>query len=270
MSNAVVNVFRLALALGCVLVPGLSEAESVADKQSILRQAWRAYYDLRQHGLSGFRCDITPNWRMLLQQQLKDSPASTETALKLLGQLRFTVTLAADDSVRLEHNDIPGQNKSTMDALKQIYGGMEQLTSGFFDTWKIFMLAPPLPDADSDYDLQASGPFYRVTYKETDADVDTTMTKDFAVTNLSVTGRDFTSSIRPRFNRTPEGFVLAAYDASYRSAKPEEATELRVSADYQQLNGLQMLRKLTIAGTYGGEAFPDIELAFSGCKVTKK
>ena len=270
MSNAFVNVFRLALALGCLLVPGLSAAESVADKQSILRQARRAYYDLRQHGLSTFRCDLTPNWRLVLAQQVKDSPAAVETVIKLLDRLRFTVTLSEDDSVTLTHNDLPGQNQQTMDALKQIYGGMEQMTSGFFDTWKIFMLAPPLPDTDSDYELQANGPLYRLAYKETAADVETTMTKDFAIANLNVTGTDFTSSIRPRFNRTAEGFVLAGYDASYRSAKPEDATELRISADYQQLNGLQMLRKLSIAGTYGGEPFSNIELTFSGCRVTKK
>ena len=199
--NAVGIALRLALALGCVLVPSLSLAQkAAADDQSTLRQARAAYYGLRAHGLAGFQCSITPNWRLILQPNGQSS-GNIDAALKLLDRLHFTVTLADDDSVKLEHNDIPGQNQKTMDALKSIYGGMEQLTTGFFDTWKVFMLNPPLPAADSTYDLQAAGALYRLSYKEGDADIKTTMSKDFAVTDLTVTGADFTSSIRPRFDR---------------------------------------------------------------------
>ena len=64
--------------------------------------------------------------------------------------------------------------------------------------------------------------------------------------------------------------MLSGYDASYRSAKPEDATELQIGADYQTVSGLRLIRKLAIAGTAGGAAFPKIELTFAGCEVRKK
>jgi hypothetical protein len=44
---------------------------------------------------------------------------------------------------------------------------------------------------------------------------------------------------------------------------------LKVHMDYQPVEGLQMLQKLNLSGTYGGSPFA-VELAFSDCKITKK
>ena len=101
------------------------------------------------------------------------------------------------------------------------------------------------------------------------ADVTITMTKDFAITDLNVASPEFVSSIRPRFAKLPDGWLLNAYEASYRSAKPEEATELKVAVNYGAVNGLQTIQKLALGGTYGGSAF-NVELAFADCNVTKR
>lgn len=255
--------------LAALVLPFLSSAQTVANKQSILSQARQSYYNLRTEGLDGFQCAVTPNWELLLQKERQQNPEGVDAAVKTLNQLQFSVSLGADNSVKLTHNELTGQSEQMMTALKQIYGGMEQMSSGFFDTWKLFLLNPPFPEVSSQYQLEAAGSLYRLSYREDLADVVTTMGRDFAISNLKVTTPEFDSSIQPSFTKTPKGFLLSDYDASYQSQKPDETTQLKVHMAYQEVQGLQMLQKLNLTGTYGGAPFA-VELSFSDCKVTKK
>lgn len=259
----------LSLLLCCGAFSTLASAQTVANKQQVMGQARGAYYNLRKEGVDAFQCSVTPNWDALLADQRKTDPAAADAAVKTLSQLQFTVSVASDNTVKLTHNDLTGQSKEMMDALKQIYGGMEQMASGFFDTWKLFVLSSPFPEVSSDYRLEAAGPQYRVSYREDTSDVVTTMGRDFAISNLQVTAAQFDSSIQPSFTKTPKGLLLNAYEASYQSPKPEEATKLKVAMDYQPVDGVQMLSKLNLTGSYGANPFA-VELAFSDCKVTKK
>lgn len=262
--------FRLGLALliGTVVSVSVCSAQAVANKQSVLSQARQSYYNLRSQGLSSFQCNVTPNWELLLQKESQQNPEGVAAAIKTLNQLRFIVNVGADNNVKLTHNELTGQSEDMMAALKQIYGGMEQMASGFFDTWKLFLLSPPFPEASSQYQLEAAGPQYKLSYREDLADVVTTMGRDFAISNLKVTTPEFDSAILPTFSKTPNGFLLSAYEASYKSQKAEETTQLKVSMDYQDVQGLKMLQKLNLSGTYGGSPFA-VELAFSDCQVTK-
>lgn len=263
----------------CCAFSTLSSAQTVANRQAVMSQARRAYYNLRSEGLSGFECSISPNWEALLKGQVNDDDQSPEaveerqkniqSTVETLSQIHFDVAVTSDGSVNLTHNDLSDQSEQMMAALKQIYGGMEQMTSGFFDTWKQFMLSAPFPEVSSDYQIQARGQQYLLIYRDGTSDVATTMGRDFAISNLKITAAEFDSSIQPSFTRTPKGYLLSGYTASYQSQKPEGSTELKARINYQTVDGFQMLRTLNLTGTYGGSPFA-VELTFSGCQVTRK
>jgi hypothetical protein len=259
------------LLLCCSLFSGAVCAQAVdaATRQSLVTQARHAYYNLRAEGLDSFECTVTPDWELLLRAERQQNPEGADAAIKTLRQLQFITRLSSDSSVKLTHNDLTGQSSEMMTALRQIYSGMEQMASGFFDTWKVFMLSPPFPAAASEYQLERVGPRYRLSYKEDSANVVTSMEKDFVINEMRISTPEFDSTIHPDFARTTQGFVLNGYEADYQSQKPEETTHLKVHMDYQEVAGLQMLKKLSLAGTYGGSNFA-IDLAFDGCKVTKK
>jgi hypothetical protein len=253
----------------CALFSTCLRAQTVPNPRQLITEARQAYYNLPAQGMAGFQCSVTPKWETLLRDALKENPEGGDRAIKLLSQLRFVVTLGEDGKVKLTHNELPGQNKETNDGLAQIYGGMEQMTSGFYDTWSLFVINSPLPLPDSKFQLQAGGPLYLLAYTEGTAEIATTLTKDFAISEMKVTTPEFDSVIHPEFIRTPKGFLLSAYTASYESKNPGETTHLRVLIDYQETDGMQMLRKLGLSGSYGGSQFA-IDLAFSDCQVTKK
>lgn len=253
----------------CTLFSTCLRAQTVSNPRQVITDARQAYYNLPAQGMAGFQCSVTPNWETLLRDALKENPDGVDRAIKLLSQLRFVVALGEDGKVKLTHNELPGQSKETNDGLAQIYGGMEQMTSGFYDTWSLFVINSPLPQPDSKFQLQAGGPLYLLAYTEGTAEIATTLTKDFSISEMKVTTPEFDSVIHPEFTKFPKGFLLNAYTASYESKNPGETTHLRVLIDYQEVDGVQMLRKLGLSGSYGGSQFA-IDLAFSDCQVTKK
>jgi hypothetical protein len=246
------------------------QSKEIPSKQLLLTQATQSYYNLRTLGLTTFQCTLSPNWEAVLKEEKAQDPAAADTAIKVLSQLHFLGTLGEDDKMTVTHNDLPGQSQQMVAALQQIYSGMEQLTTGFFETWSLFMLNHPFPDAGSDYNLESlPSEKYRVTYKEGDANVATTMDHDFEITELKVTTADFTSSIYPQFTKSPKGFVLSSYTSDYQTKNPAEATKLKVLVDYKEVEAVTLVQNLNVSGTYGPNPFA-IEIAFSACQVTKK
>jgi len=261
---------RLAvLLLTCGVLAAAWPARVLADDKDTIRQARQASYSLQREGFGGFQCGVTPNWDLLLADQRKADPASADAAVKKLRQIRFTLLMDRDGKTTIKHTEVPAENQQVADALKQIYGGMEEMLTGFFQTWNTFMLTSPFPAPEDTYQLQDLGSAYRLSYKDGDADVLTNMSKDFVIGDLKVTTREFTSSIRPQYAKNPKGLILTGYDADYQSSKPEERTVLKVAVGYQPVVGFQLPRTLKLSGSYGGDAF-GIEVAFADCSATKR
>ncbi len=131
------------------------------------------------------------------------------------------------------------------------------------------MMTSPLPDADSDYQLEEQPEQWNLSYKEGTADVTTTMGKDLAVRELKVTTPEFSSTIQPRFTPSPRGLLLTGYQAEYYGKSESETTKLHVDIGYQEVNGLQLPRTLSLGGSYGGNPF-QIQVTFSGCQAAKQ
>ena len=255
----------------CILVPTLANPQAVANKQQVLGQARNAYYNLRDEGLMEFACSVTPNWEALLAKKHEATPERVDADTKTLNELQFTASLGTDGKVKLTHNDLSAQSEEK-DALRKMYGGMEQMASEVFATWSMFMLDRPFPEVASEYQLEAPPGEYRLSYKYKNggAPIVTTMGRDFVITNLQATiPQSESSTYQPRFTKNSKGFLLSAYDSSYKSASFNDATQLSVLISYQEVSGLQIIKQLNLSGTYGGSPFA-VELAFSNCKVTKK
>ena len=121
MKKPAIPVLWISFLFFIVIFPCLCPAQAVANKQAVLSQARRSYYNLRNEGLSAFECRITPNWDTLLKAQIKDEDQSPEarderqktiqTTVETLSQIHFNVALASDNSVKLTHNELSGQTR---------------------------------------------------------------------------------------------------------------------------------------------------------------
>ena len=255
---------------GCALAWFFPQAagSQQSGNMEILKKARQSYYSLKSEGMGQLQCNISPNWAALLAEQRKTDPVAFDKATGKLKQISFSVTFGADGSTKVLHTEIPADNDRMAKGLSQIYGGMEQMISGFFQTWSAFVLTPALPEPGSNFQLEDAGPEYRLSYKDGPTDVLTTMGKDFAISMLKVAAKDFDSTLRPRFAKTAKGFLLIGYQAEYQGKGGSDKTELQVTLDYQVADGLQVPHKLNLKGVYNGSPF-QVEVTFVGCHATR-
>jgi hypothetical protein len=240
------------------------------NKGEVIRQARQSYYSLSRIGLLEFQANIQPNWQVALQDQLAANPAAAQEGLKLLNGLHFSVSMNPQGNVKIDHtSDFPAPNEQTAAGFNQIYAGVEKTVSGFFKTWNLFMLDSPFPEVNSEYQVQDLGGQYLLTYKESTAQISTTMTKEFAITEISVSLPHFKSVIKPHFTRTQKGYVLTGYEANYEPATDQGKAELKVQLDYQEVSGLQLPRKLNIDTVNAGTS-SQVELLFNDYKVKNR
>ena len=198
------------------------------------------------------------------------NPDGARAGIARLSQIQFTITAGVDKQTTVAHTTVAADNDQMAAGLAQVYSGMEQMVTGFFDTWSPFMVTSMLPDPDSQYALQKVGSQWALTYKEdSDTDVTTMMGDDLAVRDLQVVTPQFKSDIQPQFTGSSEGRLLTAYQATYFGQTPDENTVLQVRIDYQSVNGLNLPKSLNLSGTYGTSAFA-IAVTFVDCSATKR
>jgi hypothetical protein len=250
--------------------PRITLGASQTNKKEIIGQARLASYNLKRLGLLGFSANIKPNWEVVLKDQLKADPNSAQNALKLLAGLHFAMTFDSDGKVKVTHQaDAAAPNEAAAAGFRQIFDGMDLMVSGFFDTWSLFMLTSAFPEVEADYQVEDLVDRYRLSYKERDASVVASMTRDFAITELLISATTFRSSIKPQFAKAEQGLMLTGYEASYTPTSGPGATNLRVQVGYQDVSGLQLPLVLSLDGTQDGSPFA-VELHFTDHKVTRR
>jgi hypothetical protein len=250
--------------VGCV---SLVLAAQQPDHAAFLKKARQAYYSLAAERMNQFQATMVPNWRLLLEEQ-KVAPENLGPATEKLSAIQFKLTVDRQGGATITHNTVSAENEQVSAGLKQIYAGMEQMTTGFFQTWCVFMVNPPLPEPGTSFRLDESGAWYTLTYDEGATKVETTLGKDFAVTAMKIVTKDFISTINPTFARTPKGFVLVGYQATYRSGSAADATDLTVVLENQEVDGLTVPRKMDLRGTYGSSPF-HVEVSFTGGRAAR-
>jgi|SRR5215472_12305279 len=256
----------LVLSVCVLLLPAVTARAT--DKKDVINRARAAYYSLKAKGLVEFQCNMTPDWESLLKDARQADPAGADRAIQTLKQLQFGVSLSPGGSAKITHTTVKPTNHEMAQGLEKIYGGMEQMVAGFFDTWSPFMMTSPLPEANINYKLVEATDQWNLSYTDGAAEVFTTMGKDLAVRQLRVRTAEFNSTLLPQFTKGQDGFLLTGYEAEYYGKSPSETTKLNVGISYQEVNGLELPQKLSLGGSYGGTPF-QVYVTFYGCQAKK-
>lgn len=242
----------------------------VPNKEEILAQARQAYYSLRDRGLTEFQASVQPNWQRVLKDLIASNPAGAEAALKMLNGIHFRVSLGPSGAVQVTHReDVTPTEAKAKEGFSQIFSGMEQALSGFFDSWSPFMLTSPFPNAGADYQLEEVEAQYRLSYKDGNAAIATAMSKDLLISEIKVASPTFNSTIRPQFAKSAQGFLLVGYEAEYQGTSDGVSVKLHVQIENQEVSALQLPRKLNLNGSYQDSPF-DMELTFSEYQVKRR
>lgn len=208
------------------------------DSKQVVERARAAYYSLKAQGMLEFRCNVQPDWDVMYKS-LKPDAAATQELLPILQKTRFKVLVGPDGASTISHeSDVVPPNEKVAERVRESVGGLEQVLTGFFQTWSGFVINPLIPAANSEYRMDDVGEKYRITSKDSTADVVTTMDHSFAIEQVEVTAPNLTATLRPTWSRGANGLLLTGYDASYKTTGAPG--QLSVKIQYEVVQGLSL------------------------------
>lgn len=264
-----------ALMAGCGAAswgPSLHAAapKAAPDPEGVLRQARLAYVNLAGKGFNRYRFVATPDWAAMLAELAKSNPAGYDAAMKLFAKVRFEVLVGAQGDAQVSHNVVDTPNQESTAGMNQVYSGMEQILTGFFQTWTPFMLQTPFPPVGHAVKVEDAGSHYRMAWEEEgNTRVQLLMDKTFAITEMKVNSPAFDSTIRPVFEKQAGQFVLASYDAEYLAKANASSMRLKVLIKNKTLQGLPLPAALDLNVWNSGNK-QQILMAFSEMTLEKK
>lgn len=263
---------RIAALVGVLLMAVPTIAADRADKREIIKQARAAYYSLREKGLDTFSSSATVNWEVVLGPiKTGDDVAQRASAMKLLTGLYFGVSMDSRGKVTVTHRaDTPAPNEASQKGYDQIFSGMDQVLTGFYDTYSPFMVTSPFPAVEGEYTVEDIDIGYRVSYKENvTTSVVTRMTKTFAIIDTTVVTPEFDSVIKPTFTTTEQGYVMTGYNGYYKPKTGPGTVLLDGTMEQQMVDGLRMMKKLRFDSSVDGVK-NQTEVVFADYIVKKK
>lgn len=233
---------------------GMALPAQTLEQAAMLSKAREAYYSLARERMDRFQCDLQPDWRFLLKG-LEASPDAVGQVVDRLKQIQFTLTVNRWGAATITHNEVAAQNAQEAAGLRQIYEGMEQMTTGFFQTWSVFMVNPPLPAEGTPFRMETVGDWYVLKYNEGETQVEITLGRDLVVTSVKAMSKEFESTINPRFEKTSKGLALVGYQASYVGAEGANRTELTVELVNREVGGFILPGAMELRGKFVNTPF---------------
>ena len=253
------NPTRLVCALLIVLVLTVSAfpRHQTPANQDVISRARDAYYSLTRKGFTGLTATVEPNWEVILAQ------TATPENLKIFRAVRFTMVVDANGAVTVTHEvDANASGFKLQPTVNRIHADVQRLVTGFFNTWRIFVVSSPFPETESQIKVENSNKQYRFTYTTPQAsDVTITTTADLLIKEWSSVGPSVKRTVKPQFQKTVEGFLLTGYKQTFEPLGDGIKTILDFHIEYQDLNGMKLPQKVRLSGLHGSEPV-EAELTF--------
>ncbi len=239
------------------IIPALTAAvypqQQPATKQDVITATRTAYYSLARKGFKGFAATIEPNWEVILAQ------TATPANLKVFRAVQFSMVVDENGAVTVTHE--AGANAPSAEVVNRIHYDVQRLVTGFFNTWRIFMVASPLRETENQIKIENQGKEYRLSYTTQSGQVTIAMTDELLIKETTFSGATLKRTVKPQFQTTADGFLLTDYKQTTEPVGNGIKTTLEFHIQYQDLNGLKVPQKVRLTGMHGSEPV-EAELTF--------
>jgi hypothetical protein len=225
-----------------------------ATNQDVISRARSTYYSLARKGFKGFTASVEPNWEVILAQ------TATPANLKIFRAVRFSMVVDENGAVTVTHEvDANASSSDLQPTVNRILSDLQRLVTGFFNTWRIFVVTSPLPETQ--IRIANSGKQYRASYTTPAGDVTITINDDFSIKEWNLATPTVKRTVKPQFQKTADGLLLTDYKQIFEPIGDGIRTTLDVHIQYQDLNGMKVPQKVRLSGMHGSEPV-EAELTF--------
>ena len=252
---------KLTRALGSLLIVlsftvSLYPHDQTATNQDVISRARSSYYSLAKKGFKGFTATIEPNWEVILAQ------TATPANLKIFRDVRFTMVVDENGSITVTHELGPNATKPDLQpTINRIHFDVQRLVTGFFNTWRIFVVSSPFLEIENQIKVEKSRKQYRLSYSTQAGEVTITTTGDLLIKEWNLSGPAVKRTVKPRFQKTADGYLLTSYQGAFEPIGEGIKTNLDFHIEYQDSNGMKIPRKVRFTGLHGSEPV-EAELVF--------
>jgi hypothetical protein len=251
----------------CFLGPPASSAFGQASPDSqIVEDARTAYYNLRDQGLSEFRCEVRIDWNAGLVSPNGDATGSGEL-WPLLRQTHFEAVVGTRGAPRVSLRFDGAAPSDEMAArLRAASAGVERSLNGVLQELSSVLFGSLLPP-DRDYHLETQGDHFRITFGSDEVRIVETMNRDHALEEMIVATQKSTVTVRPQFQRGEQGFLPVVVDSSVEAAGADKV-ESHVEIAYQTVEGFHLPQTVGVRDKELGGGAP-VQFSFSNYQVTR-
>lgn len=220
----------------------------------VLNRARGAYYSLARKGFKGFTAAVEPNWEVILAH------TATPKTLAIFRAVQLSLVVDANGAAAVTHEvDANAAKPELQETANRIHSDVQRLVAGFFNTWRIFVVNSPFPETE--IQIENAGALYKLSHTTQAGKVTIVMDGDLTIKEWSLAGPTVKRTVKPKFQKTPDGFLLTSYQGTFEPVGEGIKTTLDFQIEYQDAGGMKLPQKVRLSGMHGAEPV-EAELVF--------
>lgn len=136
--------------------------------------------------------------------------------------------------------------EGTEDSVDKVRGGMQQLWSGFFQSWNAY-LSGDLLSLDPRSGVERTPAGFHVSTRSGDSGAEELFSEQLVLQSVHVTTARLESTMLPAFTPSAQGLLLTSLRSSYQQPPGAEPTKVETGIHYAPVNGFQLPSDVTIS-----------------------
>jgi hypothetical protein len=238
-----------------------------------LARTSKLYYSSAKAGLTGFDCDVHPDWHTLFISANKGAAVDEDDArLALLKTVKITMHArmkggSTIDWLAASSPDKPLDQRST-DLLEGMHQSVQQTLEGFLQFWSPFMDGSVVPDSAEGLEITHTATVHTIHAAQAGTELTEVFDNNQVLEQFNVVMSGTSIKFSPSYTPTAQGLLVNKFVAHIQPSgtAPEQAQEMKVGIEYQTVNGL------TIPGSLNMEVVGTgvFNFTFDGCTTNPK
>lgn len=254
--------------------PGTDQSAIQAPQQNA-ESAWLAkaasiYYSSAKAGLTGFTCDINPDWHALFVSASKGAevPASDPYLLQLNKvKVRLHARMKGASTIEwlVDSSEGTPANSNTEAVIDNMHQSVQQMLEGFMQFWSPFMEVSVVPNKSDGLEITHTPATHMIHARQGNTELTELFNSRLVLEQFDVVLSGTSIKFTPTFESTPQGMLVKAFTAEIKpaGATPQQVQKMQVTVNYQTLNN-QMIPGQVNMDIVGTGAF---NFAFEGCST---
>lgn len=235
-----------ALVFSAVLAPVLQAQSTGPSPLVAFGKARALYYTPVDVGLQGFHCDVQFDWKSFMQKATNQSVPDDDARLKYLR----TIQLAVDDDLQgtgeLHWVAPTPAPEGTEESVGKIRDGMQQMWSGFFQSWNGFLTGNMVTLDTTSAVTRANGG-YHVTAHTKAGLAEEQYDDKLVLQTVHVATPVLDSTVSPGFTPSPQGLLVTTIRSAYKQPPSLDVTEVLMKVTYAPVDKFQLPSELAVS-----------------------